>query len=197
MVIYIEGGSRDEKVNANLRRAWGKFLSNAGINNLPKIKISKAQMIKKFTSNYENADIILLDSEVEVRSDKEDKKAAELKFIKKIKTRRDWKEEQKIPNNRIHLMVACMESWLIADINTLKIFYGNGFNENAIGNINDVEIIPKNDILMKLKNASKNTKKGQYHKTHHVSNLSAKVVCDKSYFCQRFLNHLRKSGGLK
>ncbi|MEH1902866.1 MAG: DUF4276 family protein [Nostoc sp.] len=35
-------------------------------------------------------------------------------------------------NDQCHLMVQTMEAWFIADINTLKEFYGKGFRENGI-----------------------------------------------------------------
>lgn len=58
-------------------------------------------------------------------------------------------------------MVQAMEAWFIADVETLKKFYGNGFKENSLPKTSNVEIITKDSLEPSLKNATRNTTKGK------------------------------------
>lgn len=72
-------------------------------------------------------------------------------------------------------MVVVMEAWFLADVATLKAYYGDGFQENAVTGNPEVEKILKADVYSKLKIATKNTKPGQYHKTKHAPALLAAI----------------------
>ena len=74
---------------------------------------------------------------------------------------------QESQNEQCHLMVQAMESWLIADVEALKKFYGQDFNDRSIPGNRDVEAISNNEVGMALKAATRNTSKGKYHKIHH------------------------------
>jgi Domain of unknown function (DUF4276) len=68
-------------------------------------------------------------------------------------------------------MVQAMDAWFIADIETLKKYYGQGFRENIIPKNSNVESIDKERLFDVLKKATCNTSKGEYHKINHASKL--------------------------
>jgi Domain of unknown function (DUF4276) len=72
-------------------------------------------------------------------------------------------------------MVQIMESWFLADISALKNFYGNGLQEEVLKGNPNVEEIPKEDVLSRLKRATKSTKPGEYHKTKHAPALLERI----------------------
>jgi|SRR5215472_2913259 len=72
-------------------------------------------------------------------------------------------------------MVEVMESWFLADIDILKRYYGDGFQESALRGNPEVEKIRKDDVFSRLKKATKGTKRGEYHKTKHAPALLAAV----------------------
>jgi len=77
-------------------------------------------------------------------------------------------------------MVQAMEAWLIADIDTLKRFYGQGFKDNAIPKNRNVEMIEKDLLEPSLKAATRDTKsKGEYQKIQHASKLLEMLDVDK------------------
>jgi hypothetical protein len=73
----------------------------------------------------------------------------------------------------IFWMVEMMESWFHADKEALQGFYGSGFNRKALKANPEVERIPKKDLKVGLKAATKGSSKGDYydHKTSHGQKL--------------------------
>jgi hypothetical protein len=81
-------------------------------------------------------------------------------------------------------MVQAMEAWFIADIDTLKKFYGQGFRETSIPRNLNVEKIDKDSLEPSLKEATRNTVKGEYQKIQHASELLELLNVTK---CERLL----------
>jgi hypothetical protein len=77
--------------------------------------------------------------------------------------------------NQVHLMIATMETWIVSDKNALSHFYGQGFLPNALPNADNLEDVDKGRISKTLDLATKNTKKGKYHKIQHASELLARI----------------------
>ena len=72
-------------------------------------------------------------------------------------------------------MVQLMESWFLADIGALKAYYRDGFIESAVTGNPAVEEILNADVYARLKRATKETKRGEYHKTKHAADLLARI----------------------
>jgi hypothetical protein len=70
-------------------------------------------------------------------------------------------------------MVQTMESWFLADRDSLAAFYDGGFLPNSLpGSSKNIEVIRKEDIEPALKKATRKTNsKGEYHKINHGSAL--------------------------
>ncbi|MDI7268717.1 MAG: DUF4276 family protein [Myxococcota bacterium] len=87
-----------------------------------------------------------------------------------------WERPAGASDEAAHLMVQCMEAWLLADRDALARFYGQGFHAGALPGQADVEAIAKQDVLGALAKATRGTKtKGEYHKTRHGFDLLALV----------------------
>lgn len=104
-----------------------------------------------------------------------------------------WSQLTKAHKKNCHLMVQTMEAWLLADIDGLQRFYGQGFAASSIPKTQDIEGIDKLTVERALKAATRATTKGEYHKIDHASKLLKefilpKKVCDASSHC----NHLFK-----
>ena len=61
----------------------------------------------------------------------------------------------------------CMESWFLADKDTLESYYGQGFLRNSLPARPKVEAIPKATVMSSLEHASAPCQKKSYHKTNH------------------------------
>jgi hypothetical protein len=77
-----------------------------------------------------------------------------------------WGESQ---SDCIFWMVEMMEAWFHADKEALEKFYGQGFQKKALKPNPKVEQIPKEDLRRGLRDATANTKPGNYfdNKTSH------------------------------
>ncbi len=87
----------------------------------------------------------------------------------------------------VHLMVQCMEAWIVSDPDALGRFFKQGFKKSSLPKRTDLEQEPKADLHEKLKNATKDTQKGEYGKIKHASKLLAMIDPDEvAKHCSRF-----------
>lgn len=93
-------------------------------------------------------------------------------------------------------MVQVMEAWLVADSEALKRFYGQDFNAKLIPSNPDVEQIDKTTLFSALKDATRRTAKGEYHKIRHgpeiLKLLEASKVQNAARHCQRLFETLER-----
>lgn len=74
-------------------------------------------------------------------------------------------------DGQLHLMVQLMEAWFVADKEAVARYYGRGFDPNSLPPNPNVEQVPKDDVSSGLKEATRATQKGEYHKTGHAPDL--------------------------
>lgn len=210
IVIYVEGGGDSESLLAECRKGFNKFLEKANFSGkMPRIVAcgSRANAFDRFHSTCtQKKDVIpflLVDSEEAVDhsvQDSEDfKKWKPWQHLKK-RQGDEWEKPESASEEQCHSMVECMEAWLIAGVDVLKEFYGQGFNEKVFQNITDVEQIDKVTIYKKLENATKNTKtKGKYGKGNHsfllLQKIDPNIVIAKSKWAKRFVEILKEYVG--
>ena len=84
--------------------------------------------------------------------------------------------------NAIHLMVECMETWILADPQALAAFYGQGFPVESLSKRTNLEEESKQEVagsldraISRTKRAIENTKKRGYKKVDHGSKLLEKI----------------------
>ena len=83
------------------------------------------------------------------------------------------------PKESVYWMVQLMEAWFLADPEALAGYYRDGFMRNALKPNPRVEEIPKADVLECLKQATRKTQKGAYHKTRHAPDILALLGPDQ------------------
>lgn len=82
-----------------------------------------------------------------------------------------WQRPLGIEDDHAQLMVQVMESWFLANQEALALYYGQGFHRGSLPRNANVEQVRKRDVYKALKNATKRTQKGEYHKTKHGFDL--------------------------
>ena len=91
-----------------------------------------------------------------------------------LKTRDNW-DLAFAAEDMVHLMVQVMETWIVADPDTLAKYYGSGFRKNALPATVNLETISKASIMDALKQATRSTPKGAYHKIRHASDILQRI----------------------
>jgi hypothetical protein len=173
--LYIEGGGSEEATKRQLRRGFHRFLGEIntearrkGISFKPITCGSQNETFEIFSralvEHPKAINLLLVDSDRPVSTSR----------LGHIRThfKRHWKG---LGEDRCHLMVQVMEAWFLADLQVLKSFYSQGFNENTLPKSGDVETVPKDTLLADLKVATRRSRKGEYDKIEHASKLLAMI----------------------
>jgi Domain of unknown function (DUF4276) len=199
--IYIEGDKKSKNSNISLREGFSTFFKDLREKaREKKIKFdvilggSSAETFKDFLrgiKSHPNSFVaFLIDSDDEVSEDDTPKS-----FLQNLQKSKNW-EWENVEDEQCQLMVQIMESWFLADVETLKNYYGQGFNSKTIPKTQNVEKIAKNDVESSLDKATRDTKKGVYHKIKHGAELLTKVdvinIKQKAKHCQRIFQTVEK-----
>lgn len=196
--IYVEGGADRAKLDAELRQAFQYLFIGWGLDGcLPKVVAcgSRNEAFKDFETALNKAKpnekvVLLVDSEEHPTSSSKWQHVAD---------RDSWEKLANVDESNIYFMAVCMESWLLADTESLAKFYGKGFKKDKLPSVAShaaIESLSKQSIYDGLKNATKDTQKGEYGKGLHsfkvLNQLDAQKVIHhgkyaKELYC--FLAH--------
>lgn len=194
--VYVEGGGDTEELKSQCRAGFSQFLEKAGLKGkMPRIVASGSR--KNAFENYKqalkegNPAFLLVDSESSYNG---------LGKWAHVQQRDQWEKPPQGTEDDLHLMVHCMEAWLISDPATLKEFFGDGFKEKDLPapvRLKDIEAISKPEIYSALEKATKGcTTKGQYGKGAHSFKLLGLIdpqkVAQASAQAQQFLHALKQ-----
>lgn len=196
--IYVEGGGDNEALRTECRKGFSKFIEKAGFKEkMPRVVAcgSRKDAYDSFLTAIETAKgdefaLLLVDSEAPV----------ELSVWQHLTKRDGWQQPNGASSEQGHLMVQCMESWFLADRTSLEQFFGQGFKSGSLPKNPQIEDIPKNDVAISLKQASRDTKtKGEYHKGKHsfdiLGRLDPEKVQKASKHARAFFDTLRSKVG--
>ena len=172
VVIYMEGGGQGRDSKAAIRQGMDMFLTEvkeACRNRSWHWRLvpcgPRDEAYRRFRNellnNSAGITVLLVDSETAVSSSAPEKHLAE----------RDGWDFQGVDKNAVHLMVQTMETWIVADPDTLKEYYGRGFRKNALPSHKNLEEVSKKRIAEALNRATQETQKGKYDKIRHARHL--------------------------
>ena len=99
-----------------------------------------------------------------------------------------------VDDRQCFLMMECMETWVIADKDTIAKYYGANFLMNALPKNANLESVPKLTVADALKRATKPTQKGEYKKVAHgfaiIERANVDVVRAALPECERLFREL-------
>lgn len=197
ITIFVEGGGDDSRLKAALHKGFRNFFKKLDIDHT-KIKIAacggRSTAFKHFRSKIKNIKedefcLLLVDSEAPVKEN--------ISVWQHVLVRESdkWQKPDNASEEHLHFMVECMETWFMADKQTLADYYGQGFNQNALKNT-DIESISKHDLYSTLNKATRNTTKSGYSKGEHsfkiLSQINANAVIAQSPYAKRLYDTLKK-----
>lgn len=179
IAIYVEGGGQSKDGKAELRVGFDGLLAqqkNAArarrMNWKTVLCGSRGEAFAAFHNamTKQTADVVVLvvDSEEAVADSSPQGRIAHLA------TRDGW-QFSGVSEETVHLMVQCMEAWIVADPEKLDEFFGQGFRRNVLPKRLVLDEEPKDLLIEALKSATKPTKKGSYGKIEHAGKLLGMV----------------------
>ena len=202
MKLYVEGGGNRRNLKTACRRGFTEFLKRAGVTQRPRIIAAGggADALDRFRialGNNEPA-MLLIDSEGRVNAEHQQGDSVNWKPWAHLAPRGDdWHKPNAAQDMDCHLMVQCMEAWLIADREALAAFFGPQFQENQLPHsTSQAESIDKDELLEKLKKATKGCKGNGYDKGSHSFELLEEInparVMAASPWAERFISFLKE-----
>jgi hypothetical protein len=196
--LFVEGGGNTNALRTACRSGFTEFLKKAGLTGkMPRVVScgSRKEAYDDFCTAIQHGEtaFLLVDSEDLVNAQHQNKPWQHLEQ----RQGDGWAQPANTKDEHCHLMVACMESWFLADSAQLAVFFGQGFNANALPPTGRaLESIPKTDVYNVLASASSRCKtKDCYGKGEHSFKILAQIapdkVCAASPWAQRFINALK------
>jgi hypothetical protein len=198
--LYIEGGGDSKYLHIEFRRAFSAFLEKAGLRGdaiRPRPCGSRNKAYDRFCTaiEQEGKAFLLVDSESPVDAALASGQPENWQPWEHLYRRDGWTKPSSSSDTDCHLMVQIMESWFLADKETLADFFGQGFQKSALPTQNVVETVDKEAVLRGLEKASRKCKtKAPYKKGTHSFKILALIdpqkVCSASPWAKRFIGIL-------
>lgn len=186
--IYVEGGGNSRFTSVECRRGFAQFFAKIVPPGCQPRVIpcggkddAFADFLTALVGRGNELVLLLVDADAQL---------APGSVWSHLEMQNGWQKPPQADDQQAHVMTQCMESWLLADHETLSGYFGTGFRRNALPGQANIELIPKADVLRALDAASRDTRtKGQYHKTRHGFDLLGRIradqVCQASAQAQR------------
>ena len=190
--VYVEGAGYSA-LDTKCREGFKKLLTKAGFRGrLPRVVPcgSRNDAFDKFKSALRRQGeypILLVDSE-DVVADANQPGANPSGAWAHLSRRDRWDRPAGAQDGQAQLMVATMETWLLADRQRF-IAYFPGINRNTLPPDSDLESRGKKDVAEALRNATQPSSKGRYHKGNHSFDLLGEV--DPAILRRRLPHFLR------
>jgi hypothetical protein len=213
--VFVEGGGDSAALKTACRQGFSEFLRRAGLaGHMPRIVAcgGRNDAYDAFCTAIKNSEpaMLLVDSEEAVVNiaqpgvaSQQEARDAWLPWQHLQQRKGDgWIKPADSTDTDCHLMVQCMESWLLADRNALQAFFGPGFKVAQLpAESRSIETIPKQNMYDALANATSDCKtKAPYGKGEHSFKLLARIdpvkVTAASPWALRFIEQLQKTMGI-
>jgi hypothetical protein len=179
--LYVEGGGDNAGPREQLRQAIGRLLerglADRSVRRRPKVVVCGS--VQKTLQRFEEAISNTTDAVCAVLVDADGPVPQGRLPAAHLLQKHGWAKPNRSADEQIHLMVQTMEAWIVADIEALQAYYGDGFRPNSLSNRENVEEIPKSQLERGLKQATRSTKKGSYEKIRHARQLLPRLNAAK------------------
>jgi len=157
--IYIEGGGDSSGLHRRCREGFSKLIEKMGFRGrMPKLIAcgSRDNTFDDFKTALaeKNADdyvAMWIDSEEPMENID-----IPWEHLRNVTTVHQWARPEGADDEQVLLMTTCMETWIVADRETLKQHYGRNLQESALPSLQELEQRPRNDIQEKLNHATRN-----------------------------------------
>ena len=194
--LYIEGGGDNRQQHSKalrirFRQSWNAFFKSAGLGGrMPKVVQGggRQQTFERFAIAVAKrhpgiVSLLLVESEAPV--------AVGHSVWQHLQANDNWIRPLNAGDDQAFLMVQVMETWFLADRNSLQRYFGAKFNENAFRQWPQLEAVPKETVFDALERATdKGYAKGKvsFELLAQIDPARVETACPHA---KAFLNRLR------
>ena len=158
VTIFVEGGGNSNPTRRQCREGFAKLLEKCGFRGrMPTIRArgGRNQAFDSFVNAFSRASdsemvMLLVDSEDPVR-DRDINRTWE-----HLNRRDNWQRPNGADDEDVLMMTTSMETWIIADHETLREHFGQNFQQTALLPLDNLENRGRQDVLTSLERATRN-----------------------------------------
>ncbi len=155
-IIYLEGGGDSKELHARCREGFHKLLEKSGF----KGRMPKTSACGGRNATYDSFCIAhkhrTQSDYVAMLVDSEDPIDDLDGTWTHLEQRDGWRRPQGAEDEQLLLMVTCMETWIVADRQTLQRHYGDKLQSNALPPLFELEKRSRTEVQDKLVHATRN-----------------------------------------
>ena len=155
VTIYVEGGGNPQTDTA-CRKGFRELFLKCGFGGrLPRIMPcgSRNEAYDDFVNALMRAS---RDDVVMLLVDSEDPIADINRTWQHLRGRDGWQRPRNADDEDVLFMTTCMETWIVADHNALRDYFGRNFQETALPPLDNLENRSRQDVLNRLERATRN-----------------------------------------
>lgn len=155
--IYIEGAESKE-AQVRCREGFRKLLGKAGFSQSKRMpRLSACGGRNSAFDDFKVAHLGNMPGDyIALLVDSEDPVADIKKTWDHLKIRDNWDKPEGANDKQVLLMTTCMETWIVADRETLREHYGHKLQEKALPPLNNLENRNRHDVHERLAHATRN-----------------------------------------
>ncbi len=153
--IYIEGGGDSKQLKVQCRKGFRQLLERCGFSRrMPRLvacggrSAAYGDFKTAHESNKAEYVAMLIDSEKPVSNPEE--------TWDHLRNCDRWERPDGADDEQVLFMTTCMETWIVADRDTLRQHYGSSLQESALPSLISLEQGNRQDIQEGLKRATRN-----------------------------------------
>lgn len=153
--IYIEGGGDSKELHVRCRQGFRQLLERCGFSErMPRLvacggrSAAYGDFKTAHESNKAEYVAMLIDSEKPVSNPEE--------TWDHLRNCDRWERPDGADDEQVLFMTTCMETWIVADRDTLRQHYGSSLQESALPSLISLEQGNRQDIQEGLKRATRN-----------------------------------------
>lgn len=154
MRLYVEGGGDSKELHARCREGFRKLLENCGLRGrMPRIVAcgSRNATFADFRTALQNGAgtaLLLVDSERPV---------ADVERTRiHLQASDGWEYPEGVTDEQVLLMTTCMETWIVADRDALRAYFGQGLREASLPPLPALESRERQTVQRSLMDATRN-----------------------------------------
>ena len=153
--IYIEGGGDSKELHVRCRQGFRQLLERCGFSGrMPRLVAcgGRSAAYSDFKTAHESnkAEYVamLIDSEKPVSNPEE--------TWDHLRNCDRWERPDGADDEQVLFMTTCMETWIVADRDTLRQHYGSSLQESALPSLSALEQRNRQEVQDELKRATRN-----------------------------------------